>query len=263
MKSGKTEHSGEHSGKRRGFFTLVELLVVIAIIAILAALLLPALNASREKAQSVKCLGNLKQLGTAALTYVGDNNDYYPSQYWLQETLYYIKPNVSQAVLGGSKTETIAQAYICPSPIYPAKGSYDFLKQNTYVIAGHHIPYDPNYNPASSRIFFAFRGETATEDAVRYFHPKASQLKLPATKIYLLEDGLDRGTALTSLTDPYAMRATLGRVHGHFGNVTRADGGALSLTLPNAFFTTKPYVANDSYDVNRFTINLIPAKSWF
>ena len=130
MKSGKTEHSGEHSGKRRGFFTLVELLVVIAIIAILAALLLPALNASREKAQSVKCLGNLKQLGTAALTYVGDNNDYYPSQYWLQETLYYIKPNVSQAVLGGSKTETIAQAYICPSPIYPAKGSYDFLRGN-------------------------------------------------------------------------------------------------------------------------------------
>src|SRR5262245_19357526 len=66
------------SGVKKAGFTLVELLTVIAIIVMLAALLLPALAHSKEKARSAQCAGNLRQWGLAFRMYADDNTDFLP-----------------------------------------------------------------------------------------------------------------------------------------------------------------------------------------
>jgi prepilin-type processing-associated H-X9-DG protein len=59
-------------------FTLVEMLVVLGIIATLISLLQPAFSMALLKAQSTKCAGNLRNIGTAVSLCATDNNNQYP-----------------------------------------------------------------------------------------------------------------------------------------------------------------------------------------
>lgn len=59
-------------------FTLIELLVVMAIIALLIGIFLPALSAARRTAKDIQCRSNLRQIGTAVVSYGNDHEGRLP-----------------------------------------------------------------------------------------------------------------------------------------------------------------------------------------
>jgi len=62
-------------GRGRGF-TLIELLVVISIIAVLAAILMPVVRSTREKARQARCMTNLMTINQALRAYQADYTRY-------------------------------------------------------------------------------------------------------------------------------------------------------------------------------------------
>ncbi len=108
--------------KRVSGFTLIELLVVIAIIAILAAILFPVFAKAREKARQSACTNNMKQIGTALITYSNDWDEMFPG-YQTTQSLW-IGPLDNIIKSSRDNKTTNQNVFLCPSTGTPDKDGF-------------------------------------------------------------------------------------------------------------------------------------------
>lgn len=129
----EAEHLG--SSAPRGM-SLIEVLVVIGILGLLIALIVPAVQASREASRRITCVNNLHQIGVGMQTY-HSNFDVFPSDlfgwhvqllpYLDQKNLYGLTEGGSFLYLSPDKLAELAKHsvpnYICPSDYRVTSGS--------------------------------------------------------------------------------------------------------------------------------------------
>jgi prepilin-type N-terminal cleavage/methylation domain-containing protein/prepilin-type processing-associated H-X9-DG protein len=232
--------------RRLSAFTLIELLVVIAIISILAAILFPTFAQAREKARSITCLSNLKQMGLALMMYNQDYDEQMPpiAGVYTKGNVKYFQnwaidliggQNVDVAVIpSGVVVPGLIQSYIKNNGIFKCPsangGNLSYMYNDLAAqqsLAGFASPAVSVLVLESSPASGAFGG-LANPLRLNVGHfvapPSADALPTTATADQLIP--YDNATILDSARFKDVTR------HNEFGNYIFADGHAKSLRAP-------------------------------
>ena len=102
----------KHMHKRRGGFTLVEIMIVVAIIALLAAIAVPGFLRSRKRSQATTIKNDLRLIDAAVDQYAIENNLTKNSTVAWAAIQSYLKTgstlyNTGKSVIGGDYTTTV------------------------------------------------------------------------------------------------------------------------------------------------------------
>jgi len=97
---------------RKGSFTIIELLIVIAVIGILVGLALPRFKGLQEEANIAKAKSELRVLQTAVESYYMHNNNTYPSTgaTW-EDALVNSTPRIISAAINDPFNNTVQYGY--------------------------------------------------------------------------------------------------------------------------------------------------------
>jgi prepilin-type N-terminal cleavage/methylation domain-containing protein/prepilin-type processing-associated H-X9-DG protein len=136
----------ETNDRQNHGFTLIELLVVIAIIAILAAMLLPALARAKQKAQSVSCMNNSRQMMIAWAMYPDDNGDLLPPNDYPFKASYAMAAVANRSQLENWVVGTMADPFDAAT-----KNDWELL--DPYSLISRYLPSKGTYHcPADNYI---------------------------------------------------------------------------------------------------------------
>lgn len=145
-------------------FTLIELIASIAIVLALSGLILPTVAKMRSRAEAAACLGNLRQIGTAALLYAGDHEQTFPTiEPWPSDPIYN-SDSGAQSLLEALNDYGVEERTVCcqadrKGPNYHARehSSYEWCPMaNNQKMQSVKLNWGPGRDFSLSELLIAF-----------------------------------------------------------------------------------------------------------